>query len=282
MTENLNNNETLTIAIAQCNIVWEEHSANLAKLSAMAQEAKGRGAELVIFPEAIITGFSMHIPSISVEMESPELHKVAQISSSLAIDILASFFVKEDGHDEGKPIYRNRVILFTQSGERFHQDKRHLFRPAGEAKCISPATERNIISYKGFNILMMACYDLRFPVWCRNRNNEYDILIDVANWPVPRKAVWSTLLRARAMENLAYVCGVNRVGVDAENLSYDGDSAIIDPKGNTLCSVESGKEGIAVATIEKAPMLKLRKKFPVWKDADAFELDPQAPYPIFD
>ena len=142
----------------------------------------------------------------------------------------------------------------------------------GEAKQVSPAGERHIFSYRGWNILLIACYDMRFPVWCRNRANEYDLLIDVANWPEPRRLVWSTLLRARAMENLAYVCGVNRVGQDAEGLVYTGDSALIDPKGRELAALEERRIELKIATLERAPLEKLRKKFPVYLDADEFSI----------
>ena len=142
----------------------------------------------------------------------------------------------------------------------------------GEAKQVSPAGVRHIFSYRGWNILLIACYDMRFPVWCRNRANEYDLLIDVANWPEPRRLVWSTLLRARAMENLAYVCGVNRVGRDAEGLVYTGDSALIDPKGRELAALEERRVELKIATLERAPLDKLRKKFPVYLDADEFSI----------
>lgn len=274
----------LCIAIAQCDIAWESPEENFAKIKLYTQQAKAKGAELVVFPEAILTGFSMHLPNIAIANDSPYIEKLQQLAITENIAIALTLFIKESNptNSSAKPNekYYNRIFFFTPEGEQYTQDKRHLFRPAGETKWITPANKRNIFSYRGFNILMVACYDLRFPVWCRNRNNEYDLLIDMANWPIARNEVWRTLVRARAMENLAYVCGVNRVGSDSDGLSYKGSSAIVDAKGRTMAEVDDETEGIALATIEKAPLDSLRNKFPVWMDADGFELDPEATYPI--
>lgn len=282
---------SLSIALAQCDIAWEASKENLFKLRDYTLQAKAEGADMVVFPEAIVSGFSMDIDKIALPPNSEELSSIKELAQKEEIAIVSSFFVREPANKGGEECgfpglkningeyFHNRVILFTPQGERFCQDKRHLFRPAGEARHISSARERQIFHYQGFNILLIACYDLRFPVWCRNRANEYDLLIDVANWPVPRRMVWQTLLQARAMENLAYVCGVNRVGTDAEGLKYSGDSALIDPRGNLLAEVAPSKEGLSIGTIEKEAMENLRKKFPVWQDADTFTFTPDAPYP---
>lgn len=259
--------DSLTLALAQQDIIWESPAENLQVMRNTVAEVATQGADIVVFPEVMTTGFSMNVETIAEPFDaSPSLQEVQAMARCYGVAIVFSMIVKE------KEKYHNRICFVTPEGVIFYQDKRHLFRMGGEAKAISPARERRIISYKGWNILLIACYDMRFPVWCRNRNNEYDLLIDVANWPEPRRLVWSTLLRARAMENLAYVCGVNRVGVDAEGLVYTGDSAIIDPRGKEVATATERIHEYKVATIEKAPMEKLRKKFPVYLDADEFTI----------
>lgn len=286
-------NATLSIAIAQCGIVWEDPEVNFSKIEKLAKEAKEKGAEVVIFPESMLTGFSMNIPDIAVSPTSVYIQSLETLAKKLGLALVLSIFVREPYFADDKnevqvqrkvfknECFYNRVFFITPEGDTFYQDKRHLFRPAGETHYVSSAASRKLFVYRGFKILLVACYDLRFPVWCRNRANEYDLLIDVANWPQARNDVWRTLLRARAMENLVYVCGVNRVGQDSEGLVYLGDSAIVDPKGRTLAEIAKNEEGIALATIEKAPLESLRKKFPVWIDADDFTLDPAKSYPIY-
>lgn len=287
------NTAALSIAIAQCGIVWERPESNFEKIAQWAKRAKDRGADVVVFPESMLTGFSMDIPRIAIPPSSIYIQQLETLSKELGLAIVLSLFIREPYLAKAETVckverkvfqgecFYNRIFFFTPSGDSFVQDKRHLFRPAGETHFVSSSDKRTIFSYKGFKILLIACYDLRFPAWCRNRGNEYDLLIDVANWPQARNEVWRTLLRARAMENLAYVCGVNRIGTDNEGLVYLGDSALIDPKGRTLAELASKEEGIALATIEKDPLDRLRKKFPVWLDADGFLLDPSDTYPIF-
>jgi predicted amidohydrolase len=158
-------------------------------------------------------------------------------------------------------------------------DKRHLFRMAGEHTRYGSGSRRPIVELKGWRILPQVCYDLRFPVWLRNRRlasasggMDYDLAVFVANWPAARRHPWRTLLRARAIENLACVVGVNRVGVDGNEIAYAGDSAVIDPVGEAL--VELGaQEQVVTVTLDPAPLLAHRERFPAWMDADSFTLD---------
>lgn len=265
--------ETLCIAMAQLSIVWERPTANLDKIYAVALEASSKGVELLVFPEVMTTGFSMDLTKVAEPIPSPSLARIQSIVEETGVAIVSSILVRDGEH------CYNRIFMLTPDAGAYFQDKRHLFRMGGEAEVVTPASSRQIISYRGWNILLVACYDLRFPVWCRNRANEYDVLIDVANWPEPRRSVWSTLLQARAMENLSYVCGVNRVGEDNVGAVYAGDSAVIDPRGNKIAVCPEKEESISVVTLERSPMEKLRKKFPVWLDADPFVLDVQALYP---
>ena len=143
---------------------------------------------------------------------------------------------------------------------------------ADEHKSFTPGEKLTIVEYKGWKICMQVCYDLRFPVWTRNVNNAYDLLIYVANWPEVRKKAWKVLLHARAIENMAYVCGVNRVGVDGKGLTYRGDSMVIDPKGKKIATAGKREEITRTCVIKKSELEAFREKFPAWKDADSFTL----------
>ena len=164
------------------------------------------------------------------------------------------------------------MLFINPEGEEFYYDKRHLFRMGNEAEYFSSGNNKLIISYRGWNICLLVCYDLRFPVWSRNVNNEYDLLIYMASWPQARRLAWDTLLCARALENMCYVCGVNRIGVDGNKLIYNGGSVVFSAKGEVLASVPDGEEGIETVSLSLISLQQLRDKFPVWKDADAFRL----------
>ncbi len=267
--------ETLKVALAQVDIAWEQPKVNLDTIYRKAKEAASEEVDLLVFPEVMTTGFSMQLDRIAEPVPARSVEQIKAFSRETGVAIVFSLMVEEQKK------YYNRVYMLTPDGEVFCQDKRHLFRMGGESELVSSATQRMIFTYKGWRILLIACYDLRFPVWCRNKGNEYDLLIDVANWPEPRRAAWSTLLRARAIENIAYVCGVNRVGVDPEGFVYTGDSALIDPKGQDVVLCAPREEALKVAVIHKEPLEKMRSKFPAWKDVDPFVLDPTAPYPLF-
>ena len=141
-----------------------------------------------------------------------------------------------------------------------------------ETEHFTAGNHRTVIPYRGWNILLLVCYDLRFPVWSRNVNNGYDLLIYVANWPVPRRKVWDVLLQARALENISYVCGVNRVGKDGNRFPYDGGSAIYSYKGELMAQVPDNEEGTATVPLELSALQAFRNKFPAWKDADSFTI----------
>jgi predicted amidohydrolase len=165
----------------------------------------------------------------------------------------------------------NRLIWMQPDGEFAIYDKRHLFRLMDEDKTFSPGEMRLVVEWKGWKICPMVCYDLRFPVWSRNTPLDYDLLLFVANWPSPRLNAWDTLLKARAIENLAYCAGVNRVGSDGNDVPFTGHSAMIDFKGNELIFLGE-TEGIQTVTLDYEALHRFRKKFPVDRDADLFEL----------
>ena len=208
----------------------------------------------------------MDVEKLADTMDGATIPTIKGWAKKYKLAVAGSFIAKEDGK------FFNRAFFVTPEGETYLYDKRHLFRMAGEDRHFTAGDKRTIVRYKDWNICLQVCYDLRFPVWSRNVNNEYDLLIYVANWPEARKKVWKTLLQARAMENMAYVCGVNRVGIDGKGFVYRGDSMIFSPKGKKLADAGKREEVTRTCTLTRADLEELRGKFPAWKDADMFEI----------
>ena len=183
--------------------------------------------------------------------------------------IIGSLIIEEDHN------YYNRLIWAQPDGVIYTYDKRHLFRMANEHEHFKTGNKRLIIEYKGWKICPLVCYDLRFPVWSRNSSeNQYDLLIYIANWPGVRKAPWSKLLEARAIENQCYVVGVNRVGKDGKDISYTGNSAIINPKGEIISTIAENKNCSETVSLSLDDLNSFRKAFPVGMDADEFKITP--------
>ncbi len=250
----------------QSHITWEDRDENLGYYGELLRRVSGR-TDIAVLPETFTTGFSMDVERLADTMDGPTVGAVKGWASKYRMAVAGSFIVKDGGK------YFNRALFITPEGEEHYYDKRHLFRMAGEDSRFAAGDKRTVVSYKGWNICLQVCYDLRFPVWSRNRGNEYDLLIYVANWPETRKRVWKTLLSARAIENMAYVCGVNRVGIDGKGFVYRGDSMVFSPKGKKLADAGKREEITRTCTLSRADLDELRAKFPAWKDADAFALD---------
>lgn len=265
---NTNPSAELRIALVQCAIASNAPEENLRIIESYLERLH-HSADLFVFPETISTGFSPEASTYADEADAPHsfLGRIGLLSLRYGIGVAGSLLVRD-----GQGVH-NRFFLFDgHQPEAQWQDKRHLFSLGGEADEVIPAQHRRILSFRGWRILPTICYDLRFPVWCRNVALEYDLLICVANWPSSRREVWKSLLVARAMENLAYVVGVNRVGEDLLGLHYSGDSRAISPRGDVLYSVPEEQEGITLCTLTRQPLESLRTKFPVWKDADLFQI----------
>ncbi len=222
--------------------------------------------EIVVLPEMFSTGFTMKSRELAEPVSGITVRILKELAADFQLALCGSFICSERSN------YYNRAFFITPEGEEFYYDKRHLFRMGNEAEYFSAGNNKLIISYRGWNICLLVCYDLRFPVWSRNVNNEYDLLIYMASWPQARRLAWDTLLCARALENMCYVCGVNRIGVDGNKLIYNGGSVVFSPKGEPLASVPDGEEGIETVSLSLISLQQLRDKFPVWKDADAFRL----------
>ena len=263
----------LRITLLQTDIVWEDKAANLENLFHRLQALEGQ-TDLLVLPEMFSTGFSMNVAEQAETSDGPTIGRLRQWATQFHIALAGSFMARTPGSEgpTSSTAYYNRAFFVAPGQEPFFQDKRHLFRMGGEADRFAPGHNRAVCTYKGWKILLLVCYDLRFPVWSRNRHNEYDLLLYVANWPASRRLAWDTLLKARAIENLCYTCGVNRIGHDGNDIAYNGGTALISPKGKCLASVADDLPGHCSATIDLDRLHAFRQKFPAWMDADPFSL----------
>ena len=256
--------QDLKVAILQSNLHWENVEENLNMFSSQIL-AIGSEADLIVLPEMFNTGFTMSSEELAEPMNSVSMQWMLEMARAKDTVITGSIIIEERG------AYFNRLIWMRPDGTHEHYDKRHLFRMMDENNHYSGGNKRLIVELNGWRICTMICYDLRFPVWSRNRN-DYDCLLYIANWPTPRMEAWNTLLRARAHENQAYVIGVNRVGEDANGTSFSGGSAIIDPKGATICDTVFDQEQVKSASLSYSELCEFREKFPIGLDADSFEI----------
>ena len=257
--------EDLRISMVQSHIIWEDRQKNLDYYCSLLHRLRGK-TDVAILPETFTTGFTMNVEQLADDPDGTTICTIKAAAAQNGLAIVGSFIVKENN------CYYNRAFFVTPEGEAWFYDKKHLFRMAGENKHFTAGDKQQIVSYKGWNICLQVCYDLRFPVWSRNVNNQYDLLIYVANWPEARRNAWRALLKARAIENLAYVCGVNRVGVDGHNIPYRGDSLIFSAKGEKMADAGRRDDTTRTCTLSRIKLDEFRKKFPAWSDADAFQL----------
>lgn len=256
---------TLKITLIQTHLFWEDKGANLALLEQKIVNLE-EPTEVVILPEMFTTGFSMQ-PTLHAEtMEGPSVQWMRRIAKAQKIILTGSLIIEENGH------YYNRLIWMLPNGELGYYDKRHLFAFAGEDQHYTAGNKRLIASVKGWKINLQICYDLRFPTWARQAApNEYDLLVYVANWPEKRSPAWKTLLVARAIENQAFVVGVNRVGLDGKNIAHSGNSMVVGPLGEVLYH-SADQESVFQITLQRDELEQARTQFPFWKDADFFTI----------
>lgn len=259
--------QDLTVTLIQSPLYWQDVDANLAMFEEKIWTIQGQ-TDLIVLPEMFNTGFTMDVETCSEPMNFTTFKWMKQMAAQTRAVVTGSFIVKEDGN------FFNRLIWMQPSGEYRHYDKRHLFRMANEHDHYSAGNHRLIVDLKGWKVCPMICYDLRFPIWSRNDlnpDNQYDLLLYVANWPTPRINAWDTLLQARAIENIAYVIGVNRIGTDINNNLYNGHSIIINHKGEQLFFNE-GEELLETKTLIGEQLKTFREKFPAHLDADQFTI----------
>ena len=253
----------LRLSLVQTDLVWEDPAANCAQLEERLADLAGK-TDVVVLPEMFATGFSMS-PSGAEIGRGPVLQWMQVQATRLGALMIGSLKVKQQNS------FLNRLYAVHPDGSFVSYDKRHLFRMGAENEFYQAGDKQVIVSYKGWNLAVFICYDLRFPVWSRNVGMAYDAAIYVANWPAPRANAWRTLLQARAIENLAYVVGVNRVGTDANNLSYAGDSLLVDFKGGLHLDLQA-KDQILTSELSAVDLADFRAKFPAHLDADLFSL----------
>ena len=255
----------LTVRLIQSPTRWHDAAGNRRHFQALLQEPGNLpSADVYVLPEMFTTGFTMDSRSQAETMGGPTVAWMSEQAKALDAAVTGSLIIKEEG-------FFNRLIWATPDGRIQHYDKRHLFRMAGEHEHFSAGNDRVIVSYRGWRLCLSVCYDLRFPVWLRNQD-DYDVLLCVANWPAARASAWQTLARARAIENQAYCVAVNIVGVDGTGLAHSGGSAIFAPDG--LAVVEAGEGPAKVqGKLDGEVLTGLRQAFPVKLDADRFTLD---------
>lgn len=271
---------SLRFTLIQTPLFWEDKGANL---DSLAQKIMNIDVptEIIVLPEMFSTGFTMQPEKFAETMEGPTVDWMRRLSIEKKSIITGSLIIEEAGN------YYNRLIWMLPNGQLGYYDKRHLFAFAGEDNHYSPGNKRLIASVKGWKINLQICFDLRFPVWARQQRTsepneqasstlhsdglEYDVLLYVANWPEKRSHAWKTLLTARAIENQCFTIGLNRVGLDGNNINHSGDSMVVGPLGEILyhCAHEPD---IFHITLQKEELSKTREQFPFWKDADFFDI----------
>ncbi len=251
-------------------IVWGNKEANLDTLKSQISLIHP-DTDLVILPETFSTGFPSgkskeEVRPLAERNTGHTIDLIKKLADERHVAICGSFIAETGG-----ALY-NRAFFIEPGGEETFADKRHLFTMAGEHNVFSRGYERLSVRFRGWNIAMIVCYDIRFPVWCRNINQEYDLLVAVANWPSVRVGAWQALLPARAIENSAYVCGVNCAGTDDAGFEYGGQALAYDFKGLPIgCSVEGSPA--EYVCLDYAKLEKFRTKFPVGNDADRFHIE---------
>ena len=255
----------MKISVIQPDIVWENKSLNFQNLFSLITPLYNK-TDIVILPEMFNTGFSMNPTNLSEPPDGETFEWMRCIAEKGNFGLCGSYTVKENLN------FFNRWVFVSPEKAVWHYDKRHLFSMGGEDKLFTAGRSKLIFSFRGVKISPYICYDLRFPVWSRNTEGS-DLIIYSANWPETRRNVWTTLLKARAIENQCFVAGSNRIGIDGEGIRYCGDSMIINPRGEIISSAEDNGECLVSSEISITELNSFRKKFPVKKDADGFSIN---------
>ena len=255
----------MRITLIQDFIHWADKDANLQKAETQLLALAGK-TDLVVFPEMFSTGFCTDQPDLAETMEGKSISQLKNWAVKYNFAITGSLIISENGQNF------NRGFFIFPDGKVETVDKRHLFSLGGENNHFNAGNKKTIVNYCGFNIRLLICYDVRFPVWARNVNNDYDLLIFVANFPKNRIKVWDILLQARAIENQAYVCGVNCIGTDGLGTTYNGHSALVNYFATPLLHFPENETSIQTYDLEIDSLLKFREKSAFWKDADSFEV----------
>jgi predicted amidohydrolase len=253
----------MKIALIQTSLIWENPTENRSHL---AQKITGfmEDVDLIVLPEMFSSGFTMNPKAVAETMQGETIAWLQHLAKAKNCAITGSLVIEENGN------FYNRLVFVFPTGEIKTYDKRHLFSLAGENECYTAGKEKLIVEYKGYKICPLICYDLRFPVFSRNVEN-YDVLLYVANWPKPRVNAWDILLKARAVENMCYTIGVNRIGKDHNHHEYVGHTQVIDFLGEYVLEPQEA-DAVFIIELNKAKLLETRKKLAFLKDKDDFEI----------
>lgn len=258
----MKNNNQLKVALIQSDLIWENPKENRnhfeEKISSISEEI-----DLIVLPEMFTTGFSMNPEQIAETMQGETVKWMQQLAKKRQCALTGSIIITETNQ------YYNRLLFVHPSGKIEYYNKKHTFTLAGEDKVYTAGNEKLMVNYQGWKICPLICYDLRFPVWARNVE-QYDLLLYVASWPKPRIEAWDTLLKARAIENMSFTIGVNRVGVDANDYEYIGNTVCYDTLGNCLAKNNDGEETVLIVTLDKEKQIETRARFQFLEDKDQF------------
>lgn len=256
--------DNLKIALIQSDLVWENPEQNRTnftkKINNISEEV-----DVILLPEMFTTGFTMNASALAEAMDGKTVSWMKDLALKTKTAIVGSIIISE------KNTFYNRLLFVEPSGNISSYNKRHTFTLVGEDKIYTAGKEKVILNYKGWKICPLVCYDLRFPVWARN-TEDYDVLLYVANWPKPRVSAWDALLKARAIENMCYCIGVNRVGVDGVKSQYSGHSAAYDVLGEAITDFKPNEEDTQIVTLEKRHIQAYRNKLKFLDDRDTFNL----------
>jgi len=256
--------DKISVALIQTVQAWEDKTKNFNHFEPLIREASS--ADLIVLPEMFSTGFSMNSALLAEPVSGETVTWLQDMSNAAGSTLTGSFIAEEDGQ------YFNRGFWITPGASPEFYDKRHLFRMSGEHEHYSPGSAFKIFSIDTCRVCLQICYDLRFPAFSRNKENSYDLLVFVANWPAARRTQWRALLQARAIENQCVVVGVNRVGSDGNGTEYSGDSLLISPEGEVLIDARN-QDDIFTQEIDLASVRAYRERFPAWRDQDQFSID---------
>jgi len=254
----------LTVTLIQTTLAWQDAAANRARFDDLIAGIDAP-TDLIVLPEMFTTGFTMDSADHAETMHGKTLAWMRRVARDRGATVCGSLIIADDDR------YSNRLIWMPPDGLPAVYDKRHLFRMAGEHEHFIPGRDRLIVRIGDWRVCPLVCYDLRFPVFSRGID-EFDLLLYVANWPAPRRSAWRTLLPARAVENLCYAAGVNRIGTDGNTVAYAGDSMIVDYFGKLIVDCDD-REHVVTTRLDATALLRYRKKFPAHLDADRFRID---------
>jgi omega-amidase len=256
--------QDLTVTLIQTELDWHDAGANRARFDGLIAGID-EPTDLIVLPETFTTGFTMDTARQAETMDGETVAWMKLVAQDFNTTICGSLIIEENGN------FYNRLIWMPPDAPAESYDKRHLFRPGGERDHFTPGRERSVFTIGDWRICPLICYDLRFPVFSRGID-EYDLLLYIANWPKSRRSAWLTLLPARAVENLCYAMGVNRIGIDGNDVETVGSSMLVDYLGNRLVDCDDSEQ-IVTTRLDGNALQRYRKKFPAYLDADCFRID---------